>query len=148
MFRERDFPIVFLRLAFDHSYANQPKLSPVFGKANEFGILKANEWSTEFHASVDFRHSDLVIQKQRVSAFYDTALATLLRNMGVSHVFITGVATDLAVEAAARDAHDRDFSVTVIADACAAATEQDHARSLLFLPKIGSVMTVDELQLP
>ena len=145
-FRKKGLPIVFVRLAFDPSYADQPKSSPVFGKAHEYGILKANDWSTAFHASVDYREADRTIQKQRVSAFYDTPLTSLLRDMGVTHVFIAGVATDLAVDAAARDAHDRDFAVTVIADACAAATERDHERSIQFFPKIGSIMTVDELR--
>lgn len=145
IFREKECPVVFVRLGFDHLYANQPKSSPIFGKANEFGILKAGEWSTKFHSSIDYRDSDLTIQKSRVSAFYDTPLATMLRNMGVSHVFIAGVATDLAVEAAARDAHDRDFAVTVVSDACAAATIEDHEESLRFFPKIGSVVTASEI---
>lgn len=146
IFREKGCPIVFIRLGFDHSYANQPKSSPVFGKANEFSIFKTGEWSTQFHSSVDYRDSDLTIQKSRVSAFYDTPLATMLRNMGVSNIFIAGVATDLAVEAAARDAHDRDFMVTVVSDACAAATIEDHEKSLRFFPKIGSVVSASEIK--
>ncbi len=146
LFRENGMPVIFVRLAFDPSYANQPKASPVYGKAHEYGILKAGDWSTAFHPSVDYRKNDIVVEKQRVSAFYGTPLADLLRDMGVTHVCIAGVATDLAVEAAARDAHDRDFAVTVLADACAAASEREHEGSLLFLPKIGSVVAVEELQ--
>ena len=147
IFREKGCPVVFVRLGFDHSYANQPKSSPVFGRANEFGIFKTSEWSTEFHSSVNYHDSGLIIQKSRVSAFYDTPLASMLRNMGTSHIFIAGVATDLAVEAAARDAHDRDFIVTVVSDACAAATIEDHEKSLRFFPKIGSVVTANEIKL-
>jgi nicotinamidase-related amidase len=147
IFRENESPVIFVRLGFDQAYTNQPKLSPVFGKANEFGILKTNDWSTQFHASVSYQDSDITIQKSRVSAFYDTPLASMLRNIGVTHVFIAGVATDLAVEAAARDAHDRDFIVTVVSDACAAATIEDHEKSLRFFPKIGSVVTADEIKL-
>ncbi len=146
-FRDSNNPVIFVRLGFDASYANQPKTSPVFGKANQFGILKSGEWSTQFHASIDYRDSDVTIQKQRVSAFYGTSLESMLRNLGVSSLFIAGVATDLAVEATARDAHDRDFTVTVVADACAAASTEDHEKSLRFFSKIGSVTTVDELTL-
>lgn len=147
IFREKGCLVVFIRLGFDHLYANQPKSSPVFGKANEFGILKTGEWSTQFHPLINCQDSDLTIQKSRISAFYDTPLASMLRNMGVSHVFIAGVATDLAVEATARDAHDRDFIVTVVSDACAAATIEDHEKSLRFFPKIGSVVTANEIKL-
>ena len=146
LFREKDHPVIFVRLGFDSSYSNQPKTSPVFGKAHDFGILKSDEWSTRLHTSVDHRDTDLVIQKQRVSAFYDTPLASTLRNLGVSDLYIAGVATDLAVEAAARDAHDRDFKVTIISDACAAATMEDHENTLRFLSKIGTVIKVDDLR--
>ncbi|MFA6039419.1 MAG: isochorismatase family cysteine hydrolase [Candidatus Peribacteraceae bacterium] len=147
IFRKKELPVIFVRLAFDPSYANQPKSSPLFGKAHEYGILKAGDWSTAFHPSIDFRTNDLVMERQRVSAFHGTPLADLLREKSVTHVFIAGVATDLAVEATARDAHDNDFIVTVVADACAAASQQDHEKSLQFLPKIAWVVTVDSMEL-
>ncbi len=146
-FRMANLPIIFVCLAFKADYSDQPKSSPVFGKAHEFGILSEGTWSTEVHASVDKKDSDTVITKNRVSAFHNTGLTKLLHDKGVTDVYICAVATDLAGEAAARSAHDYDFKVTVIADACAAANSVDHQKSLAFLPKIATVINVADLHL-
>lgn len=146
-FRSADLPVVFVRLAFKSDYNDQPKSSPVFGLAHQFGILADGTWSTEVCASVDQKDTDAMVVKNRVSAFHNTELTNLLRGKGVTDVYICAVATDLAAEAAARSAHDNDFNVTVIADACAAANIEDHQKSLAFLSKIATVTNVADLNL-
>lgn len=145
-FRRAEDPVVFVRLAFQSSYENQPKGSPIFGRAHEFGILADGTWSTEINEAVDYRKGvDLELVKTRVSAFYDTELVKTLHNLGVTDVYIAGVATDLAVEATARSAHDLDFNVKIVTDACAAANAEDHARSLSFLPKVAQLVDTSSL---
>jgi biuret amidohydrolase len=48
------------------------------------------------------------------------------------------------VQAAARDAHDRDHRVVVVEDVCAAATEAEHEASMALLRRIAKVITVKE----
>lgn len=145
-FRQAGDIVIFVRLAFDPSYSNQPKGSPLFGRAHELGILADGTWSTEINEAVDYRlGEDLDIVKRRVSAFYGTHLTSLLRREGVTDVYIAGVATDLAVEATARGAHDADFAVTIVADACAAASGEDHAHSLRTLSKIAQIVNAASL---
>ena len=143
-FRSGGDPVIHVRVGFSPSYAEHPAGSPLFGKAKEFQALTLGEWGTEFAKQVHPEKDDIVLVKHRVSAFFGTGLEVVLRSLGVQQVFLAGVATDLAVEAAAREAHDRDFSVTVLSDCCAAANEQDHASSLDFLRKIAAVKTLDE----
>ena len=88
-----------------------------------------------------------VLTKHRVSAFYGTPLDVILRANGIREVLICGVATDLAVQAAARDAHDRDYVVTVVSDCCGAASDEDHETSLRVLAKIGAVKPLSEVDL-
>lgn len=144
-FRAAGDPVIFVRLAFDPSYSDQPKGSPVFGGAHKFGILADGTWSTEISEAVDYRSGDKVIVKNRVSAFHGTGLVEQLRAAGVTDVYIAGVATDLAVEAAARSAHDNDFTVHVVSDACAAANQADHDKSLHVLPKFAQLCTANDL---
>lgn len=132
--------IIFVNLGFDEAWLEQPKTSPVFGKAHEFGILQHGTWSTEVLPAVHQPEGALHLCKQRVSAFYATPLASILRLHGVKRVTLAGVATDLAVEAAARDAHDRDFDVEIAAEACAAASVEDHQRSLETMAKFARVV--------
>lgn len=59
---------------------------------------------------------------------------------------IAGVSSTWADQSAARDAHDRDYDVVVLEDACAAADESEHDYSMRLLRKIANVIKVSELQ--
>ncbi len=145
--RSRGFLVVHVRLGFFCGYAELPTSSPLLGKAKEFQALLLDSWATEFHSGLAVVESDSVVLKQRVSPFYATRLEPLLRAQGVTHVYLAGVATDLAVQSAARDAHDRDLAVTVLADCCAAANDDDHNSSLATMRKIARVLNLGQTEL-
>ena len=54
-----------------------------------------------------------------VGAFASTGIDSLLRGMGVDHLAITGISTNMCVESTAREAADRGYRVTLVEDACA-----------------------------
>lgn len=104
-----------------------------------------------FYEHIFFYHTpnkdEPIIIKHRVSAFFGTPLELVLRNNNITDLYICGVATDLAVQAAARDAHDRDFVVHVVEDCCGEANELDHTTSLVPLKKISNVITLNEVEI-
>jgi nicotinamidase-related amidase len=59
---------------------------------------------------------DIVVEKTRQSAFFATDLDTVLRNLGVDTVFLSGVTTNVCVLATAIDAGARDYGVVVVSD--------------------------------
>ena len=63
----------------------------------------------------------------------------------IDEVYLCGVSTDLVVQSAARDAHDRDYKVTILKDCCAAANDEDHNSSLSTLEKIAIVENSTEV---
>lgn len=132
--------VIFVGLGFDPSYSDQPKASLVFGKAADFGILTRGSWSSAVYDGVEMPDNALYLTKQRVSPFFGTFLEGLLRNLNVTHIKIAGIATDLAVEAAARDAHDRDFAVSVLADASATSSIEEHEAALQTMRKFANVV--------
>jgi nicotinamidase-related amidase len=67
---------------------------------------------------------EIVINKTASGVFTSTNLEYVLRNLGVSALFITGVYTNECVETAARDACDLGFYVTLIEDGCATVTPE------------------------
>ena len=144
-FRSEGNLVVHVRLGFSSTYAEHSDCSVLLGKAREFGILQLGKWATDFPATVAPLESDVVLNKHRISAFFGTSLDLILRVGDVEQIYIAGVATDLAVQSAARDAHDRDYGVTVLADCCAAATDADHESSLTVLRKLSSVKALSEL---
>ncbi len=143
--RENNILIVHVKVGFSENYTEQPKLSPLFGKAHEFQALKLNSWATEFHEQIDVKEDDIILTKYRVSAFYGTPLDLILKNNNIDSILVAGVATDLAVSNVVRDAHDRDYQVTILADCCAAANNEDHETALLSLKKIAIVKNSKEV---
>ena len=133
---------ILVKVGFEPGYANHPKDSPLFGPAAQSGALELGTTGTAFHSAIRSDLADMVVVKPRVSAFYGTNLETALRAQRIERVVIAGVSTPWAVQAAARDAHDRDY---LVVNASAAATKADHAASIALLRRIAKVVTVDEL---
>jgi nicotinamidase-related amidase len=137
--RESGGRVIHVHLGFENDYADHPASSPLLGGARNAGILKLNTPSTTLHPRVAVQANDIEIAKKRISAFYGTSLDVVLKSLNISDIWIAGVATDIAVQSAARDAHDRDFSVTVIADACAAASDTDHEIAIKNIAKFAKI---------
>jgi nicotinamidase-related amidase len=87
----------------------------------------------------------MVVIKPRVSAFYGTHLESALRARKIERVVLAGVSTTWAVQAAARDAHDRDYQVVVVEDLCTASTAAEHEASMDVLRRIARVVKVEDL---
>lgn len=144
-FRKCGNLIVHVKVGFSPDYKEQPKHSPLFGAADKFQAFTLGGFGCEFCNELAPIENEPVLIKHRVSAFYGTPLEILLKNNNISDLYICGVATDLAVQAAARDAHDRDFIVHVVEDCCGAANDSDHTTSLVPLKKIADITTLAEV---
>jgi nicotinamidase-related amidase len=146
-FRNNGLEVLHVKISFSENYIEHPANSPLFGKAKEFKALQAGAWGTDFAEAIKPNEGEKTFVKRRVSAFYATDLEATLRAKGINTVYLSGVSTDLAVESAARDAHDRDFNVIVISDCCAAANDDDHYKSLKTLQKISEVKKSSDIEL-
>jgi nicotinamidase-related amidase len=144
--RENGWLVVHVRIGFSPSYVEHPAGSPLLGGAKQFKALCLGEPGTKFNAIAKPADGEIVITKNRVSAFYGTNLESVLRTNGVKNIYVAGVGTDMAVQAAARDAHDRDFAVYVVGDCCGAGSDVDHQNSLQTLSKISKVVNVDDIR--
>jgi nicotinamidase-related amidase len=90
---------------------------------------------------------DLVLPRhQGISPVHRTEVLAILRNMGMEHVVVGGVSTNLAVPAVAVGAADEDFDVTVATDACVGTPAEHHASMLRHsLAFVARLATADEL---
>ncbi|HHT0594358.1 TPA: cysteine hydrolase family protein [Legionella anisa] len=143
--KQKNWLAIMVKVGFSPHYVEQPKHSPIFGKVDELGALKLGTEGTEFHPELQVGDS-LVIVKPRVSAFYATALDAALRANQIERLIIGGVSTSWAVQSTARDAHDRDYSVCIVEDICAAANQEEHQFSIQLMEKIAHIVTVNELK--
>jgi nicotinamidase-related amidase len=143
--RNRGYAVCHVGVHFSGDYKEQPETSPLFGAAKTRGVLAGGTWGAEFHAKAAPLPAEACITKHRVSAFYGTPLELLLRTCGVRRVLVAGCATDLAVQTAVRDAHDRDFATVAVGDCCIAASDEDHYQTLRLLGKVASVLTLEQI---
>jgi len=73
----------------------------------------------EIHKNVAPLKEEKIISKDYVNSFKGTDLLEYLRSHKINHLVICGMMTHMCVEAATRAAHDLDFDVILIGDACA-----------------------------
>ena len=73
---------------------------------------------------------DYFILKPMHSAFYQTPLDLLLRELGASSVILSGLATNSCILCTAHDANMRHLKVIVPSDCCAARTAREHRQAL------------------
>lgn len=83
---------------------------------------------------------DYTILKPQHSAFYNTALEVLLRQLRVRRVILTGIATDHCILASAIDAHMREFEVVVPRDCVAANTPQRNRNALALMKNMDVIV--------
>lgn len=144
--RRRRWPIVHVRIAFRHDYADCPHNMPIMQRAASVNAVRDGYWGSEFMAGLEPRSgpSEFVVTHTRVSAFAGTSLTHLLRDWGTRRLLVGGVATHSVVEGTVRDAADQGFNVWVAADACAAADPLAHEAALGSMAHVGTLSTVRE----
>lgn len=73
---------------------------------------------------------EIVLPKTASGIFNATNIHYLLRNLEIERLTVFGVFTNQCVESAVRDAADRGYLVTMVADACATKSAEEEAASL------------------
>jgi len=97
---------------------------------------------------LDVKDEDWIIEKNRFSAFIGTSgmLEKKLHHAGIDHVIITGTMTDVCCESTARDAMMLNFKTTMITDANASRSDEDHNNALNALVRVfADVVSTDDM---
>lgn len=77
--------------------------------------------------------NDIIIDKYRYSGFYESNLDLMLKGLGVKHLILGGVLTDVCVLGTALDAYYRDYQINIVEDICGTTTEGAHMASMLMM---------------
>lgn len=89
---------------------------------------------------------DVIVPKQRASAFFGTPLSAHLTKLGVRSVIICGESTSGCVRATAVDAYSHGFHVVLVEECCFDRSVLSHKISLFDLHhKYADVMHIDEV---
>jgi nicotinamidase-related amidase len=89
-------------------------------------VLVAGEPGAGFVPELTPEAGDIVIRKPGKGAFFATALDTILRNRGITHLLVGGVTTEVCVQTTLREANDRGFECLLVSDCAASYFPQFH----------------------
>jgi nicotinamidase-related amidase len=119
-------PIIYVRHAYRPDYADVPLNMPLLTGVKRAQSLQDGTWGAEIHPNVAPHTGNFVITKTRVSAFYSSSLEALLSSHEITHLVLTGIATDGVVEGTARNGADRSYYVIIPEDCCVGTSEEAH----------------------
>ena len=80
-------------------------------------LLAKGGWDYALVDRLQPQKGDIVIEKPRYSAFYNTALDSMLRARGIRNLAFCGIATNVCVESTLRDGFHREYFGVLIEDA-------------------------------
>ncbi len=125
--RAASIPVIYVVVAFRPGY---PEISP---RNKSFSVIKQQQSSSsapmitpEIPPAIAPLPTDIVVTKRRVSAFRGSDLEVVLRAQGISHLVLCGIATSGVVLSTLREAADKDYQLTVLADCCVDGDEEVH----------------------
>ena len=93
-------------------------------------LVTIGGWDFDIVDELKPQSGDLVIVKKRYSGFVRTLLDEELRRRGITHLFFTGIATNVCVESTLRDAFFLDYWPILIADAAMGSDSNLHEASV------------------
>ncbi len=141
--REKNIPVIYVR-----SRRDRPSL---------LGI-QAKKWKTvsnanlhkkdcyEFDKSIEPKDDDIIIEKSKPSAFFNTTLENDLKFMGIDTILICGTSTSGCIRSTVMDAFYRDYHIIVPEECCGDRSNHAHINNLFDIDmKYGDVMSMEEV---
>jgi ureidoacrylate peracid hydrolase len=123
----------------------EPIISPHLKALRPFlekGDFAPGSWG---HGLVDeLAPADFTVEKIAYSAFYMTRLEWILRKAEIEKIYVGGIVTNGGVASTVRDAHVREFEVTVLEDGCAAFSDATHRAAIEGLRPVAGIATIAE----
>jgi nicotinamidase-related amidase len=121
----------------------QPIISPHLKSLRPFlgsGDFAPGSWGQQL---VDeLAPADFTVEKIAYSGFYMTRLEWVLRKSCIGRLYVGGIVTNGGVASTVRDAHVREFDVTVLEDGCAAFSHDVHRAAIEGLRPVAAIATV------
>jgi nicotinamidase-related amidase len=113
--RSHAVPVIHVVVGF------RPGLPEVSAQNQSFSVLKqhAPAFVIDPRPTIAPEGGEVVVIKRRVSAFSGSDLEVVLRAGEIRHLVLCGIATSGVVLSTVREAADKDYRLTVLADVCA-----------------------------
>ncbi len=138
----KGLPVIFTTVAYDRAKAQAA--AAFMAKVPALRLLEAGSRLVAIDERLGMTDQDTLIVKQFPSAFFGTAVSSLLASAGCDTVICTGVTTSGCVRATAVDAVSYGYTVVVPREACGDRAPGPHDANLFDIQqKYGDVVSVD-----
>jgi nicotinamidase-related amidase len=143
--RDQKIPVIYVVVGFRQGAPEVSLNNKTFAASKErFASVNMAEFM-KVHEDLKPQADEVVVTKRRVSAFTGSDLEVILRAYGIQHLVLTGIATSGVVLSTLREAADKDYRLTVLADCCADSDEEVHrVLTTKVFPRQADVLTVEE----
>jgi nicotinamidase-related amidase len=111
--------VIHVVVGFQPGYPEISGRNSIFSGLKAAGLLAAGDRTAESHPELTPQAGDVVVTKQRVSAFTATNLDMILRSNNIDTLLLTGILAQGVVLSTLCHAADMDYRVIVVADGCA-----------------------------
>jgi nicotinamidase-related amidase len=144
--RETDVPVIYTRGTDADQYPADYQGTTKSAGETDKDFKEMWETGNQIHEDLEPEPEDVVIQKPRASAFFDTHLANLLHHYDIETLIVTGMTTSGCVRASVVDGHSSNFQVVVPIEAVADRSVISHKISLFDMDmKYADVLQVDNV---
>ncbi|MGE7880369.1 isochorismatase family cysteine hydrolase [Peribacillus muralis] len=124
--KEQGFPIIYVNDHYDLWQANFDKIID----------RCKNDGNAPLIERIKPQQDEFFLIKPKHSAFYGTALNTLLKRLKVETLIITGIAGNICVLFTANDAYMREYQLWIPEDCIASASEADNIYALKMMDHV------------
>lgn len=146
LFRRKGGVVIATLFTLVPGRGGEPIISPHLKTLRPFlakGDFAPGSWGQQLVEPL--QPADFLIEKVNYSAFYMTRLEWVLRKCAIEHLIVGGIVTNGGVSSTVRDAHVRDFEITVLSDGCAAFSREIHDAAIEALRPVSRIATIAEM---
>lgn len=144
--RKNNIPVIYVVVGFRNGLPEigNSSAKSFAGLKERLSAMDMVQFAT-VHPDIAPEHGEVTVVKKRVSAFAGSDLEIILRAYGINHMVLAGIATGGVVLSTLREAADKDYQLTILADCCADQdAETHHLLTTKIFPRQADVITVDE----
>ncbi|MDQ6596082.1 cysteine hydrolase [Bacillus salipaludis] len=142
--RKHNIPVIFVRVGFSEGYPEVSPRNKAFTSIANQGGMTTSDKATQIHELFKPQENEPVVTKYRFSAFTGSTLELILRSRQIDSLILSGISTSGVVLSTLREAADKDFSLTVLSDACIDGDPEVHrVLTEKVFPRQADVLTVD-----
>ena len=135
-FRKAGRPVVFVNVAGGAPGRTEQAMP---------GGERPADW-TDLVPDLDRKPDEPLFTKKSWGAFATTGIEAWLKQQGISHIVLAGIATSIGVESTARQAYEAGFNVSLVTDAMSDMKADAHENSLKnIFPRLGETGSTDAM---